>query len=133
VSENGNGNSKSSRYNTAGFWLDKIPGTAGIKSQIANRAGCDWHTASKYCDPETSPFPTVARVYQDECEKIDDLAEVGLIEALKRQEPWAIKYRLGTKGRNRGYGERLELTGAGGGPLKLYIGVTPDDWDEPEV
>jgi hypothetical protein len=28
--------------------------------------------------------------------------------------------------------ERVDVT-SGGGPLKLYIGVTPDDWDEPEV
>ena len=107
-----------SRYSQASFWYDKIEGSGGIISRIAAKAGCDWHTADKYCNPKTSPFPTVARAYQDEVEGVADLAETKLIEAIKQGDGQMIRYYLSTKARHRGYGEQIDLT-SGGKPIGI--------------
>jgi hypothetical protein len=91
------------QYRAADF-IAAIPGSGGIVTTIAKRVGCAWHTAKKYIDG----YPTVKRIYDDECEGVLDLAEVKLIEAIKGGELAAIKYYLSTKGKGRGYTERVE-------------------------
>ena len=121
-------------YHTEQF-IKAIPGTGGIISTIANRVGCDWHTAKKYI----VNHPTVARAYQDECEKIGDLAETGLYTALRAEterdesgkvirvikpaEPWAVKFYLTTKARSRGYvlKQEVELSGEVQTQMIFYI------------
>ena len=46
-----------------------------------------------------------------------DLSESGLIKHLKDENLNAIKYYLSNKGRERGYGQNIELTGKDGEPL----------------
>jgi len=52
-----------------------------------------------------------------------DIAEEGLISLMKDEDKKikldAIKFYLGTKGKNRGYNTRTELTGADGGPVQI--------------
>ena len=50
-----------------------------------------------------------------------DTAEVKLFSAIQNGEQWAIKFFLMTQGRERGYIERKELTGADGGPMEMSI------------
>ena len=88
-------------------FIDAIPGTGGIISAIAKKVGCAWHTVRKYIDT----YPTINRAYQDECEKILDLAESKLIEAINERDGPMIRYYLSTKGKTRGYSERLEIAG----------------------
>ena len=102
---------------TAKQFIDAIPGTGGIVSKIADRVSCTWHTARKYIDE----YPTIKQAYDDECESILDLAESALIKSVSEQEAWAVKYILSTKGRNRGYVERKEVTGADGNALQIVI------------
>lgn len=111
---------RSTKYDRASFWYDKIEGSGGIISRIAKKAGCDWHTADKYCNPKTSPFPTVARKYQDEVEEVADLAESKVIEAIKQGDGQMVRYYLSTKARHRGYGEQqtIDLT-SGGQPIGI--------------
>ncbi len=55
---------------------------------------------------------------------LDD-AETKLVSAIKRGEPWAIAFTLKTIGKDRGYTERQEVTGANGASLKIeYV----NDW-----
>src|SRR5688572_16034425 len=91
---------------TVNQFIKAIPGTGGIVSTIARRVGCDWQTAKRFI----TRYPTVERVYQSECETVLDLAEVKLIEAVKAGDFPAIKFYLTTKGKNRGYTERQEIT-----------------------
>lgn len=116
MSENGhNGNNgKGTTYRTEMF-IDAIPGTAGIISSIAKRVGCDWHTCKKW----VMEYPTVAKAYQDECEAVADLAETTVIKAIRDGDVGTARWYLATKGKKRGYGERLELTGADEGPLVI--------------
>lgn len=59
-----------------------------------------------------------------------DLAENVLLTALKDGNLTAAIYITKTQGRARGYSERVEMTGADGGPIviKGYETVSPDDW-----
>ena len=58
-----------------------------------------------------------------------DLAETNMRKAVKAGEEWAIKFLLKTKGKDRGYTERTELTGQGGDPLQVqvYLPKNPRD------
>lgn len=46
-----------------------------------------------------------------------DTAESKLAEAVMRGEPWAVTLALKGLGKDRGYSERSEVTGANGGPV----------------
>lgn len=65
-----------------------------------------------------------------------DIGEIALRSAVTNKEPWAVKYILSTKGKDRGYTERSEVTGADGGPVPIRFidyGLTADDESENET
>ena len=103
---------------TSREFIDAIPGTGGIVTKIAEKVGCTWHTARKYIDN----YATIKQAYQDECERVLDLAESALIKSVADQEAWAVKYMLSTKGKHRGYVERQELQH--NGEINVMV-----DWD----
>jgi len=114
---------KPNQYRAQDF-IDAIPGTGGIITTIAKRVGCAWHTAKKYIDT----YPTVKRAYDDETESIADLAEVGLIKALKAEDGSMIRFYLTTKARHRGYVVKQEVDVTSDGKSFLGIGVyIPDN------
>lgn len=94
---------------------EAIKGTAGIMSTVASRLQCDWHTAQAY----VNKWECTKRAFQDEAEKVLDLAETKLIEAIKDGDTGMIKYLLSTKGKGRGFTERTEITGEDGGPIEI--------------
>jgi hypothetical protein len=100
---------------TAEQFIKAIPGTGGIIGKIADRVGCDWHTAKKYI----FKHPTITQAYTNEKERIKDTAETKLIEQIEDGQMWAIKYYLSTQGKDRGYVERQEVTGSDGGPIQF--------------
>ena len=114
---------KPNQYKAQEF-IDAIPGTGGIITTIAKRVGCAWHTAAKYIQE----YATVKRAYDDETETIADLAEVGLIKALKAEDGSMIRFYLTTKARHRGYvvKQEMEVTGKDGGPLVVNIARKDD-------
>jgi len=84
-------------------FLDAIPNSGGIISTIARRVGCDWRTAKKYIDE----LPTVNQAYQNECERVLDLAETTIITAMTQdKDVQTAKWYAMQKGRKRGYGEQ---------------------------
>ena len=108
---------------TAKQFIDAIPGTGGIVSTIADRVGCKWHTARKYIEE----YPTVKEVYNEEIERVIDLAEGVLIQNIQIAAKQAksghdvdtadVKWFLSRKAKTRGYVERQEVTGADGGAV----------------
>jgi len=108
---------------TAKQFIDAIPGTGGIVSTIADRVGCKWHTARKYIEE----YPTVKDVYNEEIERVIDLAEGVLIQNIQIAAKQAkagrdvdtsdVKWFLSRKAKSRGYVERQEVTGAEGGAV----------------
>ena len=85
-------------------FIEAIPGTGGIVTAIARKVGCTWDTAKKYIEN----YATIQRAYQDECESILDLAEAKVISAIKGGDSQMIRYYLSTKGKRRGYSEKVE-------------------------
>ena len=95
----------------------------------AESLGCSYKTIERRAASVQAVQEVIDR-YQG---RRSDVAELSLDIALANGEPWAVQFQL-TKskdGRRRGYAERQELTGAGGGAvetvLKIVKGVTVDD------
>lgn len=55
-----------------------------------------------------------------------DKSESELMKARDRGESWAICFHLKCKGKNRGYTERQELTGADGDKLQTGVVILPE-------
>lgn len=66
-------------------------------------------------------YATVDAALRSEREDLIDFAESGLRHAVETGEPWAIAFALKTVGKHRGYTERHEVTGEGGGALTIAI------------
>ncbi len=66
----------------------------------------------------------------DARETMLDDAESTLYDEALTGNTTALIFFLKTQGKGRGYTERQEYTGANGEPLKLYVGVSPAEWDE---
>lgn len=77
------------------------------KEEIANYLGISTVTLNKW--------------YADEFEKalpdLLSLAESSLKKGLRLNEAWATTFALKTKGKNKGWSERTEVTGKDGAPL----------------
>ena len=100
-------------------FINAIPGSGGIITTIAKRAGCDWHTADKYI----AKYATVAQAYADECAKVLDAAESVIVgDIVENKEVQTAKWYLTMKGGDRGYApkQKLEHTGKDGGPLEMH-------------
>ena len=103
-------------YKAADF-IAVIPGTGGIISTIAKRVGCVWNTAKAYIEKH----PSVKRAYDDECERVLDLAETVIIDSITKSDTQTAKWYLMMRGRGRGYAQttRSEVTGKDGKPIQL--------------
>lgn len=82
------------------------------------------------CSPDTikarlSKSEKLRAIQASESEIILDTAELKLGQAMMNGESWAIKFLLSTKGKSRGYVERVEQehTGKDGGPMEQ--GLSP--------
>lgn len=93
--------------------------TNGLVSLAAKRVPCSQTTIYK----RARDVAAVRRVV-DECrDELVDLGELALRAAVINREPWAVAMVLKTLGKNRGYVERQEVTGADAGPIVV-------SWDD---
>lgn len=112
---------------TATQFIKAIDGSGGIISTIASRVDCTWMTAKKYIDN----YPTIKAAYDEEIERVIDLAEGVLIQNIQTAAKQAkagrdvdtadVKWFLSRKAKSRGYVERQEVTGAGSEPITFII------------
>lgn len=84
-------------------------------STIARRLGVTWHTADSW----VKQYDETKQALQDERETILDLAESTLFRNIKDGNSQDAKWLLSTMGKNRGYSERHEITGADGGTIDV--------------
>jgi transposase-like protein len=118
------------RY-TAQDFITAIPGTGGIVSMIARKVGCEWETARAWIDK----YPTVKRAYDAECEAMLDLAESAVLRNIKlaaqgEGDTADAKWYLTKKGKRRNYGDAVEVTGEGGGPVQTEVVIRYADADD---
>jgi hypothetical protein len=85
--------------------VDALKATKGMVYLTAQRLGCDAKTIYNYRDR----YEVVRAEMEQQDGTVDDTAELKLFQAIQKGEPWAIQFRLRTKGRNRGYVERQEI------------------------
>jgi hypothetical protein len=105
---------------TAKEVCDACEGTGGIMTLVATKLGCDRTTIWRYA----KRYPTVRQALRQADEAMTDVAEAKAGKLIKAEYWPAIKYRLQTKGKDRGYIERTEVTGADGGDLSVTVGAT---------
>lgn len=95
---------KRDRY-TAQQVIDALKATRGMVYLTAKRLQCNPQTVMNYC----KKFPSVAQAKEDARGELLDVAEVKLWMAVQRDEAWAIAFALRTLGRNRGFGDQVNL------------------------
>lgn len=102
--------------------LKAINGSGGIVSTIAKKLGCSWSTAQKY----VTLWEETRKAYKDEGELVLDLAEGTLITAIQGGDVQSAKWMLSTKGKMRGYNEKIEMEHSGGIDV---VSLTPEERD----
>lgn len=80
--------------------LEAIKDTGGIKTEVCQRLNCGRRTIYLYIDR----FPEIKEAFEEEEEKVLDMAESSLFAMIQNGDLTAIFYYLNNKGRRRGYG-----------------------------
>jgi predicted transcriptional regulator len=97
--------------------IQAIKGTGGIKTTVAKRLDVTRQTVDNYL----RKWASVNEAYIEECEAITDMAEANLIQEIRDRNFQAIRFYLQTKGKERGYVERQEISGADGQPMVINM------------
>ena len=95
----------SSRF-TVDQFIAAIVDSGGIISTIAKRVGCSWHWAKRFIDNH----PSLLEAYNDETEKVLDVAESVLIKSIQNGDTQDAKWLLSKKGKKRGYIDSIDLS-----------------------
>jgi hypothetical protein len=93
--------------------IQALKDTNGLVSLAAKRLKCSPQTIYN----RAKEVQSVQRAIEEARDELVDYAELALRSAVIGKEPWAVQFALKTLGKSRGYIERQELTGAGGGPV----------------
>ena len=104
------------RYPTSQV-IKAIRDTKGLVSLAALKLGCDPDTVRSYA----KRYPTVAVALKEERSRMTDVAELALYDRILAGDGWAVCFYLKTQGRDRGYIERHEVTGADGKEIVLRV------------
>ena len=104
------------RY-TAAEVCEACEGTGGIKIKVANKLGCSRMTVDRYIQR----YPTVREALRQADETLTDEAEDQSGQLIRERYWPAIRYRLSTKGKDRGYVERTEqeIRGDPDAPIRM--------------
>jgi transposase-like protein len=89
----------------------------GLIAPAARALGCSRDTVRSYM----KEYAEVALAERDAREATTDVAERKLYQAIENGEAWAICFYLKCQGKQRGYIEKAEITGAGGGPVSIKL------------
>lgn len=108
--------------------LRAIPGTGGLKSKIAEKIGCERNTVHHALREKTGrAWDRVRQAYDDECQRIGDVAELTLQEVIQQRLDLAqasqnARWYLSKKHKDRGYEEEGKMTVQGGKtPVKITV------------
>lgn len=101
----------------------------GAITLAAENMGASHNTIRRYIE-RSAHLRQVLAHYR---ERKVDTAELKLEAAISNGEPWAIALTLKTLGRNRGYVERQELTGADGEPMHIKVVLRANDGSDASV
>uniref|UniRef100_A0A6M3KKI2 Uncharacterized protein n=1 Tax=viral metagenome TaxID=1070528 RepID=A0A6M3KKI2_9ZZZZ len=113
---NGNGTNGLSkkREETCARIIKAIGESNGLLTVAAKKAGVGLTTVKRYA----SEFSSVHEAVLAAKERMLDFAESKLYEKIKNGDNACLIFYLKCQGKGRGYIERQEITGEGGGPIK---------------
>ena len=113
---NGNGTNGVSkkREETCARIIKAVGESNGLLTVAAARAGVGLTTVNRY----VAEFPSVHQAVIDAKCKMVDFAESKLYQKIKGGDNACIIFYLKCQGKSRGYVERQEVTGEGGGAIK---------------
>ena len=99
--------------------VEALTANHGFQYLASRKLGCSPETVRTYMQR----YPKVRQAQIDASELVNDLAEGALVKAILAGEPWAVQFRLRTKGRERGYGDKIaaEVSGPDNSPLPLVV------------
>lgn len=89
----------------------------GVMTNAAAHLGRTWGTTKKYIHK----YPDLLDLFNEQVDRVTDVAENNLISDLYAGEQWATKFWLTTKGRNRGFGEHTEIEQIGDITVRVQI------------
>lgn len=107
----------SRQHYTAATIIKALQHTRGLMTLAAEHLGCTDETLRNYA----KRYPSVADELQRQRERVTDLAEQKLFQAIEEGQPWALNFYLKTIGKSRGYVERHEFTGKDGDQLHIHL------------
>ena len=97
--------------------------TKGLVASAARKLGCKRQTIYNWAKRNKQVRETI----DAQRAQFVDAAELALMTAVAKGEPWAVKFTLSTLGKDRGYVQRQEQTdknghaGADGDPITVLI------------
>lgn len=99
--------------------LAAIEGSGGVTNAIAAKLGVHRWTVWNWLKDDED----LQRAVREEQERMLDTAESNLLKAVKKGDPWAIRYFLSRKGKHRGYTTSVEVRGELNqrGEVHLYL------------
>lgn len=100
-------------------FLKAYEANLGNVSDAARKAGIERTTYYKWIEAD--------KEFKDKCDSVietqKDFAESMLMRLIRDGDSSAVRFYLSTKGRDRGYGDRVEVTGAEGKDLVPNISI----------
>ena len=99
--------------------IDALQGTRGMVYVAAQRLGCSHNTILA----RVAKSDNIRAVLVAERGKMGDTAELKLIQAIQAGQPWAVQFYLKTQAKDRGYTDRVEVTGSDGAPFTFTINI----------
>lgn len=103
--------------------VEAIKGSGGFVTAIARRLNC----TARHVYNLIQKYESAREALFDEREAMRDMAEGELYKKIKNGDTTAIIFYLKTQAKERGYVERQEVTGAGGGEVTIRIEGVIDD------
>lgn len=88
--------------------LDAIPNTGGVVQRIAEKLGYSWHATHAAIQAD----PVIMAAYQDECERVNDIAEHNIIKAIAEGDRDESRWWLKTRRRAK-FGDAVDVTSGG--------------------
>lgn len=103
--------------------IEAIPGSGGVLGTIADKLGCHRNTIQRRRDDS----PEIQEALANADREMLDIAEKKLFEHVQDGNMRALSFYLGTKGKNRGYTQKTEITGDLSTRSEITILEIPDN------
>ena len=116
---------------TAEHIIAALRETKGMVYLAADRLGCHARTVLNYAER----YKSVQEEIDFQREKLVDIGELKLYQAVMDGNEGMVKYLLSTRGKKRGYTTATEISGPDGKPIEVaivkgYAQVSPDEWTD---